>query len=58
MTKLKLNGKRGFVFHDACWSPLEQTFHPGPVPLAREFEVCDSVSMGIARDNINWGLRS
>lgn len=50
-----INGNRGFVFHDACWSLLEQAYHPAPVPRERLFEVCDSLPLVMGRRSLNWG---
>jgi hypothetical protein len=55
MRRWDINGKRGFVFHDACWSLLEQAFRPAPIPNVRLFEVCDSLPLVMAGDSINWG---
>ena len=55
MTEVEWNDRRGFVFHDACWSLLEQSFYPAPVPLVSVFEVCDSLPKVMAGDCINWG---
>ena len=54
MTRAKWNGRRGFVFHDACWSLLEQALHPAPVPIARVFEVCNSIPTVMGGDRLNW----
>ncbi|KAH6637196.1 hypothetical protein F5144DRAFT_209027 [Chaetomium tenue] len=50
-----INGKRGFIFHDPCWSLLEQAYHPAPVPRERLFEVCDSLPLVVGGFRINWG---
>ena len=55
MTDNEWNGRRGFVFHDACWSLLRHAFHPAPIPLMRVFEVCDSLPKVMTGDSINWG---
>jgi hypothetical protein len=55
MTQGAVNGKRGFVFHDACWSLIKQAFYPDPIPHERLFEVLDSVPMVMAGDSIDWG---
>lgn len=54
MTKTTWNGRRGFVFHDACWALLENAFHPTAVPISRVFEVCDSIPMIMGRDRLHW----
>ena len=55
MGRWETNGRRGFIFHAACWSLLERAFHPTPIPNARVFEVCDSLPLVMAGDSINWG---
>lgn len=55
MSKVEWNHRRGFVFHDECWSLLEQAFYPNPVPLVRVFEVCDSLPLVMGGGSINWG---
>ncbi len=49
------NGRRGIIFHDSCWSLLERALHPAPVPLAKLFEVCDSLPMAMEGGCLNWG---
>jgi hypothetical protein len=48
-----VNGRPGFVFHEACWSLLEEASSPAPVPLRRLFDVCCSFSAGAGF--LNWG---
>jgi len=55
MTQAEVNGKRGFVFHDACWSLVQQAYHPAPVPYKRLFEVLSSLPMVMAGDSMDWG---
>ncbi|KAK4243852.1 hypothetical protein C7999DRAFT_17857 [Corynascus novoguineensis] len=55
MKQCEINGRHGFVFHDACWSLLERAFHPAPVLHKRIFEVCDSLPFVMAGDSMNWG---
>ncbi|KAH6632487.1 hypothetical protein F5144DRAFT_534042 [Chaetomium tenue] len=53
---LEFNGKRGFVFHDACWSLVKQAYHPTPVPCERLFEVLDSLTMTDSIcPTLDWG---
>ncbi len=35
MTRRDANGRHGFLFHDDCWSLVEQAYYPAPVPLER-----------------------
>lgn len=57
MTQAAFNGKRGFVFHDACWSLLERAHHPSfrVVPLQRLFELLDSLPMTTIGTGLDWG---
>ncbi len=54
MRRWETNGRRGFIFHAACWSLLERAFHPTPIPHARVFEVCDSLPLVMGGHSINW----
>ena len=49
------NGRRGIIFHDSCWSLLRQAVHPAPVPLARLFEIYDSLPLARLGDCLDWG---
>ncbi|KAL2172976.1 uncharacterized protein P884DRAFT_213424 [Thermothelomyces heterothallicus CBS 202.75] len=51
----EINGKRGFVIHDACWSLLQDACYPDLVPCARFFDVLNSVPTVFARNIIDWG---
>lgn len=55
MRRFETNGRRGYIFHDACWSLLQRAFRPAPVPLVRLFEACDSVPLDLVGDALNWG---
>ncbi len=55
MTQREVNGKRGFVFHDDCWSLVVQAYYPSPVPLERLFQVLDSLPIVFTGGSINWG---
>jgi hypothetical protein len=48
-------GRHGFVFHDACWSLLEQASHPTPVSLERLLDVCSSLSVPRECRAPSWG---
>ncbi|KAI3534381.1 F-box domain-containing protein [Colletotrichum filicis] len=50
-----VNGRHGFVFHEACWDLLEKAFHPSPVPLLRLFDVCESLPFPLLSVGISWG---
>src|SRR5690349_23528875 len=43
MSARPLNGRHGYVLHDACWNLLEKACEPCNVPLERLYEVCSSV---------------
>lgn len=51
----EINGKRGFVFHDACWSLVTEAYHPAPVPFERLFKVLDSLFRPFPKYTVNWG---
>ncbi|KAK3294182.1 uncharacterized protein B0H64DRAFT_400073 [Chaetomium fimeti] len=51
----ELHGKRGFVFHDACWSLVKQLYHPAPVPLQRLLQVMDSLPKIWTGHSLDWG---
>lgn len=51
-----VNGRRGFIFHEACWNLLEEALHPAPVSLQRLFDVCGSLPISlIGWACANWG---
>jgi len=50
-----VNGRRGIIFHDSCWSLLRQAVHPAQVPLARLFEICDSLPLARFGHCLDWG---
>ncbi|KAH6621557.1 hypothetical protein B0J18DRAFT_450642 [Chaetomium sp. MPI-SDFR-AT-0129] len=56
MTDIEVNGRRGFVFHEVCWSLLEKAFHLAQIlPIHRVWEVCNSIPLSMAGDSLNWG---
>ncbi|KAK3305101.1 uncharacterized protein B0T15DRAFT_188618 [Chaetomium strumarium] len=55
MSQAEVNGRHGFVFHDACWSLLQEAYQPTPVPLKRLLEVLDSLPMVWAGGSVDWG---
>jgi hypothetical protein len=55
MKQTKVNGRHGFVFHDACWSLLDKACHPDPVPYERLFKICDSLPFPLESIAISWG---
>ncbi|KAK1671768.1 hypothetical protein BDP55DRAFT_675361 [Colletotrichum godetiae] len=50
-----VNGRYGFIFHDACWDLLEKAFHQSLVPLSRLFDVCESLPFPLLSVSISWG---
>jgi hypothetical protein len=50
-----VNGRHGFIFHEACWSLLEEASRPAAVPLARLYHVCASLPLPIEFDGVSWG---
>ncbi|VUC37063.1 unnamed protein product [Clonostachys rosea] len=52
MTQRSINGRYGFIFHDSCFSLLEEAFQPNKVPIQRLFDVL--LSTPIAWDSLDW----
>lgn len=50
-----INKRHGFIFHEACWSLLEKTYHPQAVPYSRLYEVCKSMPLAFRGATISWG---
>lgn len=55
MCQREVNGRHGFVFHEACWDLLEKAFHPRPVPVTRLFDVCRSLPFPLLVVGLSWG---
>jgi hypothetical protein len=55
MRQHPLNGRHGFVLHDACWHLLQRAFQPVEIPLKRLFEVCESLPFPLRGNGICWG---
>ena len=49
------NGRHGFVSHEACWSLLQEAYHPEAIPLARLLEVCRSLPFPLQGTGVSWG---
>lgn len=49
------NGRHGFIFHEACWSLLQEAYHPEAVRLARLLEVCRSLPFPLQGTGVSWG---
>lgn len=50
-----LNGRHGFVLHDACWHLLQRAFQPGEIPLTRLLELCESLPLPLRGNGVCWG---
>lgn len=55
MRQREVNGWHGFVFHEACWSLLQEAYHPKAIPLARLLEVCRSLPFPLQGTGVSWG---
>src|SRR5579862_7117241 len=55
MRQHPLNGRHGFVLHDACWRLLQRAFHPNDTPLKRLLEVCESLPFPLRGNGVCWG---
>lgn len=51
----KFGGRHGVVFHDACWSLLEEASHPRLVSLQRLLDVCRSLPLSQKCRALSWG---
>lgn len=49
-----VNGRHGFVFHEACWSLLQKSWDPEGVPK-RLLDVCKSLPLPRQGDCVSWG---
>lgn len=54
MRQHPLNGRHGFVLHDACWYLLQRAFQPCEIPLMRLLEVCESLPFPLRRNGVCW----
>lgn len=55
MRQSPVNGKHGFVFHEACWSLLLEVYYPESVPLARLMEIFKSLPFPLRGFGVSWG---
>ncbi|TDZ10344.1 hypothetical protein C8034_v012152 [Colletotrichum sidae] len=55
MRQGEVNGKHGFIFHEACWCVLAKAFHPRPVPKTRLYDVCNSLPFPMNGTSLSWG---
>jgi hypothetical protein len=54
MEETPVEGRHGFVLHDACWRLLRAALDPDPVSLARLFRLCKSLPMPGAEERLCW----
>lgn len=47
--------RRGFAFHNVCWTLLEEAFWPKPIPLGTTFQIFDSLTLVIRVKKLDWG---
>ncbi|TVY93033.1 hypothetical protein LAWI1_G004137 [Lachnellula willkommii] len=50
-----VNGRHGFILHDACWHLLQRAFQPSEIPLERLVEVCESLPFPLRGNVVSWG---
>lgn len=48
-------GEHGLFFHEACWSLLQEAYHPEAIPLARLLEVCKSLPFPLRGTGVDLG---
>jgi len=50
-----VNGRHGFILHDASCHFLQRAFQPGDIPLERLLEVCKSLPFPLRGNGVSWG---
>ncbi|KAF6817714.1 F-box domain-containing protein, partial [Colletotrichum plurivorum] len=55
MRQLEVNGRYGFVFHEACWDILQKASDPRPVSVTRLFDICRSLPFPQLFSGLSWG---
>ena len=55
MQQRPLNGRHGFVLHDACWRLLQKAFQPREVPVSRLLDICESLPFPLRGNSVSWG---
>jgi hypothetical protein len=50
-----LNGRHGFILHDACWHLLRKAFQPSEILLERLVKVCESLPFPLRGNVVSWG---
>ena len=51
----RLNGKHGFVIHEACWQLLQRELLPDEISLKRLLAICESLPFPLAGLGVYWG---
>jgi hypothetical protein len=49
-----VNGRHGFVLHDACWCLLKAAFDTESVPLERLLNICESLPFPLFWEGVSW----
>jgi hypothetical protein len=49
-----VNGRHGFVLHDACWCLLKAAFDTESVPLERLLNICESLPFPLWWEGVCW----
>ncbi|KAK4642115.1 hypothetical protein QC761_0081180 [Podospora bellae-mahoneyi] len=47
--------RRGFAFHNVCWTLLKEAFWPKPIPLGTTFQIFDSLTLVIRVKKLDSG---
>ncbi|KAH0550938.1 hypothetical protein GP486_007698 [Trichoglossum hirsutum] len=55
MRQRPMNGRHGFVLHDACWRLLQKALEPNNTPLERLLVVCRSLPFPLRGFGVCWG---
>ncbi|KAH8647717.1 hypothetical protein BX600DRAFT_475765 [Xylariales sp. PMI_506] len=55
MKQVQVDGRYGFVFHEACWSLLEKASHSCEISHHRLFDVCRSLPFPMQSNALSWG---
>lgn len=54
MRQCPVNGRHGFVLHDACWCLLKVALDTESVPLERLFNICESLPFPLWWEGLCW----
>lgn len=55
MRETPVEGRHGYVLHDACWHLLRAALDPQPVQLGRLFHLCESLPISRWGNWLCWG---